>query len=165
MSLRSIPSPTIAVMSGNAPAANAFARRSGFAFPQLARPSSTTESSSLSLRTGSSLPVALHLALLRRSYGSIPHDSSSQRCGLSPHRLIAISGALGHNLLVCPNIVSGRRCSCKNSGDLRRADILIIRIVGRTPTYRQSFPSRQRSGQTGRLCPTICWLGASAPSA
>ena len=36
------------------------------------------------LRTGRSRSVALHPALLRRSYSSIPHDSSPHRGGLSP---------------------------------------------------------------------------------
>jgi hypothetical protein len=46
------------------------------------------------LRTGRSRSVALHPALLRRSYGSIPHDSSPHRSGLSPLHLPAFSGAL-----------------------------------------------------------------------
>jgi len=45
------------------------------------------------LRTGRSRFVALHLALLRRSYASIPHDSSPQGSGLSPLRPSTISGA------------------------------------------------------------------------
>ena len=46
------------------------------------------------LRTGRSRSVALHPALLRRSYGSIPHDSSPHRGGLSPPYPLALSGAL-----------------------------------------------------------------------
>jgi len=45
------------------------------------------------LRTGRSLPVALHPALLRRSYGSIPHGSSPHRNGLPPFYPLAFSGA------------------------------------------------------------------------
>ena len=45
------------------------------------------------LRTGRSLPVALHPALLRRSYGSIPHGSSPHRNGLPPFYPLALSGA------------------------------------------------------------------------
>ena len=41
------------------------------------------------LRTGRSRSVALHPALLRRSYGSIPHDSSPHRSGLPPLHLPA----------------------------------------------------------------------------
>lgn len=44
-------------------------------------------------RTACSRSVALHVALLGRSYGSIPHDSSPHRSGLSPLRLRAFSGA------------------------------------------------------------------------
>ena len=50
------------------------------------------------LRTGRSRSVALHPALLRRSYGSIPHDSSPHRGGLSPPYPLAISGALNDAL-------------------------------------------------------------------
>jgi len=45
------------------------------------------------LRTGRSLPVALHVTLLERSYGSIPHGSSPHRNGLPPFCLPAFSGA------------------------------------------------------------------------
>jgi hypothetical protein len=46
------------------------------------------------LRTGRSRSVALHPALLRRSYGSIPHGSSPHRSGLPPLYPLALSGAL-----------------------------------------------------------------------
>jgi hypothetical protein len=46
------------------------------------------------LRTGRSRSVALHPALLRRSYGSIPHDSSPHRSGLLPLCPLSLSGAL-----------------------------------------------------------------------
>ena len=46
------------------------------------------------LRTGRSRSVALHPASRRRSYGSIPHDSSPQGNGLAPFGLRAFSGAL-----------------------------------------------------------------------
>ncbi len=45
------------------------------------------------LRTGRSPSVALHPGLPRRSYGRLPHDSSSQGSGLSPLRPRTISGA------------------------------------------------------------------------
>ena len=45
------------------------------------------------LRTGRSRSVALHPALLRRSYGSIPHGSSPHRSGLPPLYPTALSGA------------------------------------------------------------------------
>ena len=45
------------------------------------------------LRTGLSRPVALHPVLPRRSYGSIPHDSSPHRSGLAPLQPNTISGA------------------------------------------------------------------------
>ena len=46
------------------------------------------------LWTGRSRSVALHPASRRRSYGSIPHDSSPHRSRLSPLDLPACSGAL-----------------------------------------------------------------------
>ena len=45
------------------------------------------------LRTGRSRSVALHPVFPRRSYGSIPHDSSPHRSGLAPLRPNTISGA------------------------------------------------------------------------
>ena len=45
------------------------------------------------LRSGRSRSLALHPALLRRSYGSIPHGSSPHRCGLPPLHPLAFSGA------------------------------------------------------------------------
>ena len=50
------------------------------------------------LRTGCSRPVALHLVFPRRSYGSIPHDSSPHRSGLAPLRPSTISGARARGL-------------------------------------------------------------------
>ena len=50
------------------------------------------------LRTGRSLPVALHPALLRRSYGSIPHGSSPHRNGLPPFYPLAFSGARAQSI-------------------------------------------------------------------
>ena len=47
------------------------------------------------LRTGRSRSVAPHPALLRRNYGSIPHDSSPHRSGLPPLHTLAFSGTLG----------------------------------------------------------------------
>ena len=46
-----------------------------------------------SLRTGRSRSVALHPVLPRRSYGSIPHDSSPRRNGLAPLQPHTIPGA------------------------------------------------------------------------
>ena len=45
------------------------------------------------LRTGRSRSVALHPVFPRRSYGSIPHDSSPHKSGLSPLRPSTLSGA------------------------------------------------------------------------
>jgi hypothetical protein len=62
------------------------------------------------LRTGCSRSVALHPVFPRRSYGSIPYDSSPHRSGLSPLRPSTFSGArartflsaiLRHNPLAC----------------------------------------------------------------
>src|SRR6266581_4455359 len=47
------------------------------------------------LRTGRSRSIALHLALPRRSYGSIPYGSSPRGSGLPPLQPTAFSGALG----------------------------------------------------------------------
>src|ERR1022692_3900244 len=105
LGLLTILSPTIGATTGDRPVARRFglspiARFAGFVFRAKTRPSTPTESSSprLSwgqpvLRTGLSRSVALHPALLRRSYGSIPHGSSPHRSGLSPLYPIAFSGA------------------------------------------------------------------------
>ena len=53
-------------------------------------------------RTGLSRSVALHPVFPRRSYRSIPHDSSPHRNGLPPFGSPAFSGALGANRQVCP---------------------------------------------------------------
>ena len=55
------------------------------------------------LRTGRSRSVALHVALLGRSYGSIPHGSSPHRSGLPPLCLLAFSGALAPTFLSAGN--------------------------------------------------------------
>jgi len=47
------------------------------------------------LRTGRSRSIALHLALPRRSYGSIPHGAPPRASGLPPLQPSAFSGALG----------------------------------------------------------------------
>jgi len=102
-------SPTIGATTGDRPAVRRFgsppiARSTGFATHSKARPSTPTESSSPrlprrkpALRTGRSRSVALHLGLLRRSYGSIPHDSSPQGSGLAPLWPSALSGARVRN--------------------------------------------------------------------
>src|SRR6266566_3458794 len=46
------------------------------------------------LRTGRSRSIALHLALPRRSYGSIPHGAPPRASGLPPLQPSAFSGAL-----------------------------------------------------------------------
>src|SRR6266699_3567386 len=51
------------------------------------------------LRTGRSRSVALHPVFPRRSYGSIPHDSSPHRSGLSPLQPNVISGARARTAL------------------------------------------------------------------
>src|SRR6266536_101097 len=51
------------------------------------------------LRTGRFRSVALHPVFPRRSYGSIPHDSSPHRSGLAPLRPSTISGARARTLV------------------------------------------------------------------
>jgi len=103
--LPTIPSPTICVLSGDRPDVSGFCPpRQASSFPsRLAhshRPNRVHVSLCVEtlLRTGRSLPVALHAALLGRSYRSIPHDSSPHRSGLPPLCLPAFSGALGRAL-------------------------------------------------------------------
>jgi len=72
------------------------------------------------LRTGHSRSVAPHPALRRRSYGSIPHDSSPHRSGLPPLHLPAFSGARAHTSKSAVSRVSkpaggGRNCACRCS--------------------------------------------------
>jgi hypothetical protein len=100
--LPAIPSPTIGVWSGDRPAASGFCppRQASSFDSRLAharRPNRVhgdRPPGQPVLRTGRSRSVALHVALLGRSYGSIPHDSSPHRSGLSPLHLPAFSGAL-----------------------------------------------------------------------
>ena len=100
--LPAIPSPTICVLTGDRPVASgSFPPRQASSFAsRLAhsrRPNRVhggSPSGPPVLRTGRSRSVALHPALLRRSYGSIPHDSSPHRSGLPPLHLPAFSGAL-----------------------------------------------------------------------
>jgi hypothetical protein len=104
--LPTIPSPTIGVSSGVSPGcptirlnrlspalqASSFTRR--LAHPR--RPNRVHRDDPPGppmLRTGRSRSVAPHPALLRRSYGSIPHDSSPHGSGLPPLYLPAFSGA------------------------------------------------------------------------
>jgi hypothetical protein len=101
--LPTIPSPTICVLSGDRPdASGSFPPRQASSFPSRLthsrRPNRVHGGGPPGppvLRTGRSRSVALHPALLRRSYGSIPHDSSPHRSGLSPLYPSAFSGALG----------------------------------------------------------------------
>jgi len=98
-------SPTIGATTGDRPAVRRFssppiARFTGFALRSKTRPSTPTESSSPrlphrkpALRTGRSRSVALHPALRRRSYGSIPRDASPHGSGLAPLWPNALSGA------------------------------------------------------------------------
>jgi hypothetical protein len=77
--------------------ASSFARR--LAHPR--RPNRVHGDSPLGpsvLRTGRSRSVALHPALLRRSYGSIPHGSAPHRGGLAPPNPNAIPGARARHL-------------------------------------------------------------------
>src|ERR1017187_6332287 len=105
LGLPTILSPTIGATTGDRPAArrfgsglspalqaSSFARR--LAHPH--RPNRVHGGCPLGqpvLRTGRSRSVALHPALLRRSYGSIPHGSSPHRSGLPPLYPTALSGA------------------------------------------------------------------------
>jgi hypothetical protein len=100
--LPAIPSPTICVWSGVRPdASGSFPPRQASSLAsRLAhsrRPNRVhggCPPGQPVLRTGRSRSVALHPASLRRSYGSIPHDSSPHRSGLPPLHLPAFSGAL-----------------------------------------------------------------------
>src|ERR1017187_1514642 len=105
LGLPTILSPTIGATTGDRPAARRFGSRlspalqaSSFA-RRLAhphRPNRVHRGCPLGqpvLRTGRSRSVALHPALLRCSYGSIPHSSSPHRSGLSPLYPTALSGA------------------------------------------------------------------------
>ena len=101
--LPTIPSPTICVPTGDRPVASGgFPPRQTSPFPsrlvhsrQPNRVHGGNPLRSPMLRTGRSRSVALHPTLLRRSYGSIPHDSSPHESGLSPLCLATFSGALG----------------------------------------------------------------------
>jgi hypothetical protein len=114
LGLPTILSPTIGATSGDRPAARRFGSRlspalqaSSFA-RRLAhphRPNRVHRGCPLGqpvLRTGRSRSVALHPALLRCSYGSIPHSSSPHRSGLSPLYPTALSGARAHASRVLP---------------------------------------------------------------
>ena len=111
LGLPTILSPTIGATSGDRPAARRFGSRlspalqaSSFA-RRLAhphRPNRVHRGCPLGqpvLRTGRSRSVALHPALLRCSYGSIPHSSSPHRSGLSPLYPTALSGARARTFL------------------------------------------------------------------
>ena len=101
--LPTIPSPTICMSTGDRPVASGvFPPRQTSPFSSRLvhsrRPNRVHGGNPLRspmLRTGRSRSVALHPTLLRRSYGSIPHDSSPHESGLSPLCLATFSGALG----------------------------------------------------------------------
>jgi hypothetical protein len=128
--LPTIPSPTIGVSSGVSPGcptirlnrlspalqASSFTRR--LAHPR--RPNRVHRDDPPGppmLRTGRSRSVAPHPALLRRSYGSIPHDSSPHGSGLPPLYLPAFSGARVRpsRAQKCPN--GGGVRSCPHAGE------------------------------------------------
>jgi hypothetical protein len=102
-----IPSPTICVVSGSVPVASGSfpPRQASSLASRLAhshRPNRVHSSHPPGqpvLRTGRSRSVALHSALLRRSYGSIPHGSSPHRSGLAPPYASAFSGALARRFI------------------------------------------------------------------
>jgi len=79
------------------------------------------------LRTGRSRSIALHPVFPRRSYGSIPHGSSSHRSGLSPLR---------------PNTISGARApsSCSASNAVSRSCRARARLSGRVIAARPGVP-------------------------
>src|SRR6266702_4736755 len=90
------------------------------------------------LRTGRSRSIALHLALPRRSYGSIPHGSPPRGSGLPPLQPSAFSGALGTSRRDVP-----ARVSAGGTNRARRANRAHVapRCAARTeqraiPTYR-----------------------------
>ena len=88
------------------------------------------------LRTGRSRSIALHLALPRRSYGSIPYGAPPRGSGLPPLQPSAFSGALG------------RASSPAGSGGFQPP------VTGRLARHSASLG--QDAPQTGRLeaCPT-----------
>ena len=102
------------------------------------------------LRTGRSRSVALHPALLRRSYGSIPHDSSPHRSGLPPLLPLAFSGALGRALR-CPP--SGSAGAARNG--VRALPAFTDAILSGRWNVRSSvsanFSSSMCLGERGRL--------------
>jgi len=99
--LPAIPSPTIGASTGDRPAASGLTppRQAWPVSRKLARPRRPNRvhggrpRGHPGLRTGRSRSAALHPALLRRSYGSIPHGSSPHKSGLPPLCLLAFSGA------------------------------------------------------------------------
>src|SRR6266540_3807345 len=99
--LPAIPSPTICVLTGDRPVASGFfppRQTSPFArrLVHSRRPNRVHGGDPLGppvLRTGRSRSVALHPALPRGSYGSIPHGSSPHGSGLPPLCLPVFSGA------------------------------------------------------------------------
>src|SRR5208283_2270920 len=109
LGLPTILSPTIGATSGDRPAARRFGSRLSPALQassftrRLAHPHRPNRvhggcpPEQPVLRTGRSRSVALHPALLRRSYGSIPHGSSPHRSGLPPLYPTALSGARAEN--------------------------------------------------------------------
>ncbi len=117
LGLPTILSPTIGVTTGDRPAARRFAPYRPLCRLRLSLEDSPIHTDRIEftaavpcgqpvLRTGRSRSVALHPALLRRSYGSIPHDSSPHRSGLPPLYPTALSGAR-----VRPSRAQQRRCA------------------------------------------------------
>jgi len=134
LGLPTILSPTIGATTGDRPAARRFGSRlspalqaSSFA-RRLAHPHRPNRvhggcpRGQPVLRTGRSRSVALHPALLRRSYGSIPHGSSPHRSGLPPLYPIALSGARARASRV-PPAASRRWLSRKPDQSLSSAPI------------------------------------------
>src|SRR6266496_3790231 len=99
------------------------------------------------LRTGRFRSVALHPVFPRRSYGSIPHDSSPHRSGLSPLRPSTLSGARA------PNSSSARRA--------RRQFLAIGRSALRLPRSGPSWRYSDAPGVHDKNVHTMGFVGDS----
>ena len=174
LGLPTILSPTIGATTGDRPAARRFGSRlspalqaSSFA-RRLAHPHRPNRvhggcpRRQPVLRTGRSRSVALHPALLRRSYGSIPHGSSPHRSGLPPLYPIALSGARAPvSKPACRELAPAKDTSDEGgrSGRARMLNPPFGRLYGR---IRGADWSLRRSAERGSVItvrnPALSWL-------
>jgi hypothetical protein len=134
--LPAIPSPTINVLTGDRPAASGFCPpRPTSSYPRRLVHSRRPNRVHLSpyvetlLRTGPSRSVAPHPALLRRSYGSIPHDSSPHRNGLAPFYPVAFSGARGLGVLAGPNLIEVNQLLWRSFAVIHSFGMATVRVL------------------------------------